>query len=73
MQAVGGNWQVAKAHAHRVIDCVGQRGWWRNDWDFADAAHAERAARIWHLHNDRLDHGNIERRGHAVVQQRGVS
>ena len=37
-----------------------------------DAAHAVGVARVGHFHEHRLDLGQVERRGHAVVQESWV-
>ena len=43
-----------------------------DDRRLAHAAHAVRMGRIRHLDDDRVDHRQVQRRGHAIVEIAGV-
>ena len=59
-------------HADRVGD-GGAHGWGRrDDRHLADAADAVGVSGVRDLDDDRIDHRQVERRGHAVVEQAGV-
>ena len=41
----------------------------RANADFPNALHAKRMIRVGYLNQDRLDHGDVGRHGHAVVEE----
>ena len=55
-----------------AMDGVGHRRRRRHDRRLAHAPHAIGMGRIGHLDDDRVDHRQVERRGHAVVEVAGV-
>ena len=44
----------------------------RDDRNFANTPNAERMVRVGDLHHNGLDHGQIQRGGHTIVQQAGI-
>ena len=63
---------MTNATAGGVVDRVGQGPQWRDDRQFADAAHAVGMAGIRELDHDGFQVGNVQRGRHPIVQERGV-
>ena len=59
-------------HSDRAINRIRYRSRRRHDGDLADAAHAQRMARVRYLDDTRFDHRQIEAGRHAVVEEAGL-
>src|SRR5581483_3417689 len=64
--------QLAHAHPDRVVDSVSDSGRRRHDAHLADASNAVGVAGVRHFNDNGVDHRDVQRSWHAVVQEAGV-
>ena len=64
--------EFAHPNAHGVVDGVGDGGHGRYDAYLAHSSHPVGMGGVGHFHDHRVDHGQVQTSGHAVIQEAGI-